>query len=105
MPTLTFSSYNTPLFYELNIYQFAVFLPVIPPERLISAIFANMPFQRNERKTLLFRLQIPFFTLPRGILCHATDLLYTHLTKKEKAMGKKGISHRKFSIEFKLSVL
>lgn len=37
--------------------------------------------------------------------CHATDLLYTHLTKKEKAMGKKGISHRKFSIEFKLSVL
>lgn len=38
-------------------------------------------------------------------ICHATDLLYTHLTKKEKAMGKKGISHRKFSIEFKLSVL
>lgn len=51
-----------------RIYQFAVFLPVIPSERLISAIFANMPFQKNERKTLLFRLQIPFFTIPRGIL-------------------------------------
>lgn len=54
---------------------------------------------------------IQFSTFSVGTLINKKDHLSCYrftlhpFNKKEKAMGKKGISHRKFSIEFKLSVL